>query len=272
MLVLKKVFLVITVVFLVWFFIAYQQPGIAGDVVLNENFDTTVPTGFGRKVIAHRHTELAPQQGVTQTQAIKVNYVGDKRGSQRIVVSSSITPQAQASLSFAVKFCPDFDFARGGKLHGLGPERPVAGGNAVTEDRWSARLMWRRGGGLMTYVYHQDMKGKYGDTRVAPGFNFSAGQYYNLKMTVKLNTKPVLADGYIEVKVDDKTVIYHDKLRFRSTESTDGLIQTLMFNTFYGGSSPDWAPRHVDGSFKTDCAYFDDFKVVPEAVTAGVLK
>lgn len=249
--------------FIIWYFVFWQgiTPSDNDATVLQETFDTATASSFGQKIIENQHTKWVDGKGVDGSAALKVFYVGDERGSKRVLASEFISAADKATLSFSVNFCPGFDFGGGGKLHGLGPVRPVSGGNAVSADRWGVRLMWRRKGGLKTYIYHQDMKGKYGEARVAKKFAFKPGQYYKIDMTVTLNTKPELADGYVDVLVDGEPVIHHDGLRFRSTSSADGLISRILFSTFHGGSSPEWAPRNADGSFKTDCAYFDNFKV-----------
>lgn len=254
---------VAAVMFIIWYFVFWQGITPSGNdaTVLQETFDTATVSSFGQKIIENQHTKRVDGEGVDGSAALKVFYVGDERGSKRVLASEFISATDKATLSFSVNFCPGFDFARGGKLHGLGPVKPVSGGNAVKTDRWSARLMWSRNGILKTYVYHQDMKGKFGDGRFADDFIFNPGQYYKIDMTVTLNSKPELADGYVDVLVDGKQVIHHDRLRFRSTSSSDGLISRILFSTFHGGSSPEWAPRNADGSFKTDCAYFDNFTV-----------
>lgn len=255
--------MILTVIFVSWYLLFWQPAdNVSDSVLLEEKFDSLLSGAFGRAVLAHRNTELVADKGTESSRAVRVDYHGFERGSKRVVVSSPLKATEQAELAFSVKFCPGFDFARGGKLHGLGPAKPVAGGNAVTDDRWSARLMWRRDGGLMSYVYHQDMKGKFGDTQVSSGFHFEPGRYHSIVMTVTLNSAADLSDGRLDVAVDGHAIISHDRLRFRSTESAAGLIQTIMFNTFHGGSSPEWAPRYADGRFKIDCAYFDDFSVV----------
>ena len=230
---------------------------------LQENFEDPL-SPIGSAMVRHPLVDVAKGLGLGDTDAIKVLYQGHEHGRKRVLVSSSLPRPAKAyTLSFAVKFCEGFDFAKGGKLHGLGPRKPVAGGKPVTPMGWSARLMFRPEGGLMTYVYHQDMPGKYGHTSVAPNFKFVPGQYYRVEMRVALNDPASAANGTVEVSVDGQELIKHTGLRFRAVEGQDGLIQTLMFNTFHGGNAPEWAPRTVDGAFKTDCAYFDDLLVKP---------
>lgn len=122
--------------------------------------------------------------------------------------------------------------------------------------------MFRGDGGLQTYVYHQDMAGRYGDTRRAEAFQFTPGQYHHVRMQVDLNSPSSANNGQVLVWVDDALLIEHTGLRFRDVENDQSQIQRLMFNTFHGGSSPEWAPRDSAGAYKTDCAFFDDFSLL----------
>ncbi|MBL1377768.1 hypothetical protein JKV55_10550 [Zobellella sp. CGMCC 1.18722] len=131
----------------------------------------------------------------------------------------------------------------------------------LTPEGWSARLMFRRNGGLQSYVYHQNQAGRFGDTTIADGFAFEPNRYHHLVMQVVLNTPASANNGSVLVWVDSKLLIEHNGLRFRSKETPASEIQRLLFNTFHGGSSPDWAPRHADGSYKTDCAFFDNLEL-----------
>lgn len=229
--------------------------------VWKEGFDGTL-TLIGNSIIHNRHVKLAPGEGIGGSEGIEVFYQGNSEGSERVIYTAPLAePSLDYTLSFAVKFCADFDFGKGGKLHGLGPLRPITGGHKATPEGWSARLMFMRDGGLMTYVYNQDMRGKYGDKKIAKKFRFISGQYYKIKMRVMLNNPATERNGKIEVDVDGVRVIEHGNLRFRSLDGRDGMIQTFLFNTFHGGNSADWAPRTFDGIYKRDCAYFDDFVI-----------
>lgn len=226
-----------------------------------ERFDSNTLSPVGQAIVDHPLTHLAPSEGIGESQALKVEYQGFERGSRRVVATPRIPRADVYELSFWVQFCEGFDFARGGKLHGLGPARPVTGGDSITPEGWSARLMFRGDGGLQTYVYHQDMAGKFGDTEVAAAFAFEPGRYHHIAMHVRMNTPASARNGSIDVWVDDKLVIQHDALRFRDRVTPESNIQRLLFSTFHGGSSPEWAPRNDDGSYKTDCAFFDDITV-----------
>lgn len=231
--------------------------------VLNESFDGKTMTGFGTAIIDDDNVYLVSGKGVNGSNAIKVNYRGNSKGSERVIVNYKLPRSLQYTLNFDVNFCAGFDFRKGGKLHGLGSANPVAGGKEVSPPRWSARSMFRRQGGLQSYIYSQNMKGKYGDVVIAKNFRFQPGRYYALTLQVVLNNPVAASNGYMRIFVDGTPVIYHGNIKFRSTESLDSQISTLMFNTFHGGHAADWAPRNANGSYKVDCAYFDNFAVSP---------
>jgi hypothetical protein len=228
---------------------------------LSETFDKSTKTAFGTSVINHKRVALASGKGVNGTSAIKVDYVGNSEGSERVLVSSKLPRAKVYTLSFDVNFCSGFDFAKGGKLHGLGPASPVAGGNSVPAAGWSARGMFRPDGGLQSYVYSQNMKGQYGDVVVAKNFRFQTGRYYAVSYQVAVNDPASASNGYMKIFVNGVQVVNHQNIKFRSSSSTTAEISTLMFNTFHGGHTPEWAPRNADGSYAVDCAYYDNFAV-----------
>ena len=121
--------------------------------------------------------------------------------------------------------------------------------------------MFRRGGGLQSYIYSQNKKGRYGDVVIAKNFHFEPGRYYALTFQVGLNNPASVNNGYMRIYVDGSLVIEHHGIQFRSSESLDSQISTLMFNTFHGGHTAAWAPRNADGSYSVECAYFDNYAV-----------
>jgi hypothetical protein len=244
---------------------------LPSDVLWQRNFDEPWLASLNSGLTPSELKVVVADEGVANSHALKVLYRGSARGSERVVERYSFLPVSAAQLNFSVKFCQNFDFAKGGKLHGLGPRDPVTGGDKVAVDGWSVRLMWRQNGALQTYIYHQDMQGKYGDTARAADFHFEPGRYYHVELAVSLNT-PGEADGKVVVKIDDVVRIVHTGLRFRDQKSDASLISKFLFSTFHGGSSPAWAPRNNDGSFKTDCAYFDDFSITAGKRNAGLLQ
>lgn len=229
--------------------------------VFTEDFDGDL-SPMGQSLVKHKYVSLTKDQGEQGSQAIKVIYQGYERGSYVISAFQKLPePAMQYQLNFSVRFCDNFDFVLGGKLHGLGPDQPVTGGYKIKAETWSARLMFERDGGLRTYVYHQDMKGKYGDSVIAKDFRFTPGQYHQVQMVVRLNTTAKVADGYMTASVDGVEVVRHEKLRFRGKVSQQSLINKVLFSTFHGGGSPEWAPRTKGKGYNAECAYFDNFSV-----------
>jgi len=242
--------------------LSFFWAGLTHASLLKENFDDRTHHDFTQDILNSGLGDLEKRSGPDKSNSLKVYYKGYSRGSERVLASEQLLhPATSAELEFDVKFCKGFDFVKGGKLHGLGPLKPITGGNKVTDAGWSARLMFSQGGGLMTYVYQQDMKGKYGDVRKAKNFTFDTDTYYHIKMAVQLNTLPDKADGKVVVYVDDKKLITHENIRFRNSLSAESEITTFLFNTFHGGHTKAWAPLKSDGSYATECAYFDNFVV-----------
>ncbi len=240
-----------------------HNAGLHAGSALYETFDGNSLSGFGKAVLANKNVYLAKGKGVNGSNAIKVNYRGNRRGSERVVVRYPIPPSLYYTLNFDVNFCEGFDFRKGGKLHGLGPARPVAGGKKVSPVRWSARAMFRRQGGLQSYIYSQNMKGQYGDVVIARDFRFTPGRYYAITYQVMLNNPASASNGYMHIFVDGVPVIQHNHIQFRNTDSLESQISTVMFNTFHGGHTAAWAPRNANGSYAVDCAYYDNFSAYP---------
>lgn len=230
--------------------------------VFSEDFD-----GFFRSSHASslHHLDLASivfNEGTGASKALKVYYQGYERGSKRVIKTLPLAAgMTQATLAFAVKFCEGFDFAKGGKLHGFAPHNPITGGEPIEPDGWSARAMWGKGGQLKTYVYHQGMKGKYGEAKRAPDFQFQPGRYYRLAYKLTLNQPASASNGDFSISVDGKEVVKHSGLQLRASDDASTLIHQFLFNTFHGGSAPEWAPRDQNGNYKRDCAYFDDIRI-----------
>lgn len=229
---------------------------------LNETFNDTFHSGFAAALNQLDNADIVLGDGVGGTDAVRVLYVGYPRGSERVLFNQPLYYRSDYyELSFDVKFCDNFDFARGGKLHGLGPAQPVTGGNQVSADGWSARAMWGTGGILKTYTYHQNLNKKYGDTRIAKDFRFVPGEYYHVTYKLQLNQPSGAYNGWFAILVNGKERVRQDNVQFRSVEIPESKIQTFLFNTFHGGSDPSWAPRNADKSYKIDCALFDNFRV-----------
>lgn len=235
------------------------QPALADRPLLSENFDRR--SAFADHLLSNPNVELIRGGGPDGSKAIRVSYVGSKEGSDRVLAKCPLLKAVMvASLSFDVRFGEDFQWVKGGKLHGLGPENPITGGNERKPDGWSARLMFAGNARSHSYLYEQSPDKKYGigDTSSAPVFK--KGVWQKVLIRVKLNT-PGAKDGQFSVSVDGKEVNKQSGIEFRAQDGKNTLISNMLFSTFHGGDSPDWAPKDDKGNFTTVHADFDNFLV-----------
>ncbi|WP_374475081.1 polysaccharide lyase [Zoogloea sp.] len=227
------------------------------------NFDKPSDFFSVGRLLLRDDVEFVEQRGFGGSAGIKVTYIGNSKGSPRVVqrIPFSDLGVEHALLRYQVKFCHDFDFARGGKLHGLAPNSLVSGGRSSFSDGWSARLVFTPGGGLASYVYHYGQNGRFGDHRQAKDFRFELDRWYQLELDLKLNDLGA-SNGRAVIRVNGNDVVDHKGLTFRRDLRGDLLISQLLFSTFFGGNDSSFAPRGVDGQYKNVCAIFDDFEVL----------
>lgn len=197
-------------------------------------------------------SDSQPQQGRILQVLYPRGSVGPAQGGAQFL--AKLPPAAEYWLSYRVRFEPDFDFSRGGKLPGLtsGGSKFTGGTRPANGEGWSARYMWGPAGAARVYLYHVDMPGEYGDGIVLPDVTFVPGQWHRLTQHIRVNT-PDGADGLMEISFDGKQVLQRSDIRYRIGQQ--GLIDSFYFSTFHGGNTPDWAPA-VDS-----VASFDDFLI-----------
>lgn len=229
--------------------------------VLKINFDDDKNSKEFKALLGVKNIEIAKGFGVNGTDGIKATYVGYERGSKRMVKNITLPDTyKEATLNYAVKFDKDFQFPITGKLHGLGPKNRVTGGDPMRPDGWSARITFSHNG-LKPYVYHQDLKGKYGEGKRAEDFKFTKDVYYDLAIYVKINTPANAKNGQVLIYANGKKIAAYNSLQLRAEDGVDTEISKFMFSTFHGGSSPKYAPKDSAGNYTNVVAWFDDFEV-----------
>lgn len=181
------------------------------------------------------------QDSITHTRYLSATYIPNNIGSARLQFMREFSRGEEYTLSYQVLFENKFDFAKGGKLPGLGPRIPVTGCASRDPAGWSVRLMWLPNGRIGLYYYDQQPVDKCGSTTVAQNFQFKTGRWYDISLYVKLNSGN-LQNGQIALYVDGVKIASRDNVKLRSTDNQDSQIQKLLFDTFFGGSSPEWAP------------------------------
>jgi len=241
--------------------------GEPAQVLWRESFDgAREASRFRDRLAKHENVTIAPGAGPDGSAALRVIYRSGQRGSEGISFSLRLPESAPCiSLSYDVRFEPNFDFARGGKLPGLGPENPVTGGNAMHATGWSARPMWREHGLLTSYVYHQNKPGKYGEYQKAKGFRLPRGRYLPVTVVVKVNGAAGTRDGIVEIFVDGVRRVVHAGLELHRGSGEEELsaaaVNRLVFSTFHGGNDESWAPKDAKGRFRDVVAWFDNVEI-----------
>ncbi len=166
-----------------------------------------------------------------------------------------IVRRDSATLQYVLRFSDGFDWKKGGKLPGLsgGPESVTGGRPANGKNGFSCRLMWRKDGRGEAYVYHMNQKGKYGESFGFPdSFRFPTETDISVTMVVGMN-HPNQRNGVLKIYVtsnpsDPKLVVDRNDIQWRS-ESDFG-IDSVLFQSFHGGSDKTWAPnRHCWAEF-----------------------
>lgn len=188
-----------------------------------------------------------------------------------------LTTAQEATFAYSVYFPEGYDFQLGGKLPGLyggNSEEEATGCSGGRRDIgcFSARLMWRTDGAGEFYTYFPDpdvagfeaneklcsvppyseCNPTYGASVGRGAFTFATGAWTTVAERIRLNDVGK-ANGEIELFVNGQSVINVSGLIIR--DSDKGKIRGMQMQTFFGGSTPDFAtPKDQD-------AYFSDFSV-----------
>ena len=195
-------------------------------------------------------------QGGPDEKIMRIRYVPTDLGSKRVVKNFKLsTPVTSATLSFDLKLHSQFEFVRGGKLHGLGGGTATTGCKPIDPNGWSVRMMWRPAGNPVLYLYHQDRVNRCGDdVETLTDFTFERGRWYRIAIYVKLNSAIASGDGVASLYIDG--VKQAERTGLNLTGNMDEVIDKFLFSTFYGGSDSSWSPS------KTTYIYYDNFEVV----------
>lgn len=189
--------------------------------------------------------------------ALEVTYLANQVGGKSAMTFTAPLngKYSHLFLQYRVRFSEDFTFVKGGKLPGLtsAPDSPTGCIENNSFDGFSARYMWREEGLLYGYIYNPTKQEKCGDYfPTSPPLYFQKNQWYTLKQEIYLGD-PGVANGYIKAWVNGGLVIDIPNILLRNQE--DIYIDEIKMDTFFGGSSEDWAPE-------TDQkALFSDFTI-----------
>jgi hypothetical protein len=147
-------------------------------------------------------------------------------------------PRDELYLQYFVRFQPDFDFVKGGKLPGL-YGGTITSGQVIPDgtNGFSTRYMWRGGGDGEVYAYLPTSE-DHGTSLGRGCWYFPANKWVGIEQRVKLNT-PGASDGEVTVWQDGRQVLNQRGLTYRTTDQLK--IDGLFFSTFFGGGDESWA-------------------------------
>jgi hypothetical protein len=150
-------------------------------------------------------------------------------------------------VKYSVKFSDQFDFVKGGKLPGLiGGRIKGSSGNPKTPDGtdgWSGRIMWRKNGAVVQYVYHMHKTVKWGEDFKweikGTDVHFIPGKWHQIETEITMNDLGK-RNGRIKSWFDGVLALDKGKFEFRTIKKLG--IDALYFSTFFGGNDFTWAP------------------------------
>ena len=213
----------------------------------------------------HQDTKVQDYtQNGTDGKILKMQYVSTDKGTQYVQKKFYLNREVnEATLSFDVKLHSQFEFVRGGKMHGLAGGNATTGCKPIDPNGWSVRMVWRSVGRPVLYVYHQDRANRCGDDiEDVTGFAFERGKWYRVDLHVKINSGIGSADGIAALYING--IKRAERTDLNLTGNLSKKIDNFLFSTFYGGSDSTWSPS------KTTYAYYDNFTVMPGRVIYGV--
>jgi hypothetical protein len=199
--------------------------------ILNCDFDQIDLGGLKNALVKNRYCDLVPGAGLAGSNALRVRYVGYDRGSKRVVVDHQLSERLNnATLSFYVRFADGFQWTHGGKLHGVGPDKPITGGKTMQPNGWSSRMMWKADGVGNSYLYAQNKPGAWGWTTSSNKPVFQAGKWHAVSIVTLLNTLGE-ADGEQFIFIDGQQVIHHREVAFRGVGGKQTRISKVLFRS-----------------------------------------
>ena len=245
-------------------FLFYSASCLSNEILFQDDFENGYESKVYQYLKAHGHDAvIVTNKMANNSRSLKIRYVSNYKGSTRVKGFFNLSKKVTAaSLSYDVIFHDDFQFVKGGKMHGVGPDHVVTGDWKLRPDGWSSRIMWCEDGGVETVLVLQNKGGKWGYYHGNDEFKFKRGRRYSVTLYTKLNSKPDNKDGEVKVFVDGQLLIHEKRAQFYSDPKADARISQFLFSTFHGGGNRSWAPKDENGNLKDVHATFDNFEVV----------
>lgn len=221
--------------------------------VYSENFDA-LATGTLWK--GNKRLKVEAACGVNNSKCLRVTYVPTSDGSERLTVGQTIPAALEYTLNYDVLFENDFEWVKGGKLPGLAPTNYTTGCKDPNPNGWSVRMMWRRLGEPVLYIYDQNRANRCGEDAHS-GVQFAKNTWQPLSVHVRVNQPASASNAEMSLYLAGKRIAHVANAQLRGAEGSATLINQFIFHTFFGGSDDTWSPS------KNVHARFDNIAVYP---------
>ncbi|WPR73549.1 polysaccharide lyase [Algoriphagus sp. NG3] len=178
---------------------------------------------------------------------------------QWVRISPYVSDIEEIYMTYRIKFQKEFDWGLVGKLPGfsLGPVQTVASGGDgpnIGNKGASTRMLWLENGKLCLYVYHHNMKYKYGDDMGIGSFGqLVSGIWHEVTLRIVCNDVGK-ENGIMQVWLDGKLVATSNKIELR-TERSPQHLEEIAISTFMGGADVRFA------SAKDQFMFIDDIYI-----------
>lgn len=196
-------------------------------------------------------------QSINNGKEVRVTYTPNLNGSPRIVAYHPFSSKFanNISVSYDVMFEEGFEWARGGKLHGIrGGDLSIEASGCVpaNPNAWSARAIWRKNAAVELYLYDQsrsDNGNQCGNSYISKPGILPINEWFKVTLEVVLNTQNQ-PNGIGRLYINNKLIIEKTDVKWRGVIS-GATINHFSFSTFYGGNDPSWAPtKNTYAKFK----------------------
>lgn len=232
---------------------------------------------------------LAAAAGFSQAAVVSVingysvTYPGNKFGVDVVTGVPQdyvkIAPAKEYYLDYQVWFESDWQWVKGGKLPGLVGGAHTSGCRPIVTDGWSARFMWHENGGGHFYYYHQDRVNDCGDTQdFLGGLTMKKTAWNRITEHVVINS-PGQSNGSAQAWLNGQKVTDKSGIKWRGNVAENvALVDQVSLQTFYGGSTQDWAPSattHANFSALIVTTTLPDFSKpfeVPSSIKGGAFQ
>ncbi|WP_410499619.1 polysaccharide lyase [Chitinibacter sp. S2-10] len=213
--------------------------------------------------VAAGRLSIVADQANASNKVLRVSYLAGQVGGNSAMTFDAPLPGNARSLflQYKLRFDQSFTWVKGGKLPGLGGgDTPTGCIQNGTFDGFTTRLMWRENGVGFQYYYFPGKQEECGDYAGLVR-RFEAGRWYTLTQQVVLNDIGQ-SNGQFRQWIDGELVLENTAMLLRNSASVS--VSAIKMDTFFGGSSSDWAP------LSEQYAYFDDFIVSVDSPLALV--